>query len=99
MSEEYWTAGPPMRWPASRARGSPSGNQADAIGDEATPRCRGSIPEKLLELKPRQETRFSIWRSLARFRFHAERLTPNGGLSTGCSGRLSIPNSGLGERN
>ena len=79
MSEEYWTAGPLARWPGPRARGSPSCNQAGAMGDEATAPCTGSIPAKPwnLELKPRQASNYPILGTLVPFRLRAERFGPS----------------------
>ena len=81
MSEEYWDANLITRRAALPARGSPFSNQADAIGDDATPRCTGSIPAKPwnLELKPRQAGDFAILGTLAPFRLRTERLGPDGG--------------------
>src|SRR5215469_3851722 len=91
MSEEYWDANLITRRAALPARGSPFRNLADAMGDDATPRCTGSIPAKPwnLELKPRQVSNYPILGTLAPFRLHAEGLTPNRDLSTDCSGQLS----------
>src|SRR6266478_2070293 len=63
MSEKHSTLSRPVHWPAPPARGSPSRNRADAMGDDATPPCTGSIPERLRrpELNLREEGLFAIW--------------------------------------
>jgi len=101
MSEEYWDANLITRRAALPARGSPFRNLADAMGDDATPRCTGSIPAKPwnLELKPRQAGDFAILGTLAPFRLRTERLGPGRGIKkTDRPGRFSIANFSLEER-
>jgi hypothetical protein len=50
-------------------RGFPSRNRADAMGDDATPPYRGSIPEEPhpLALTPREERHCSMWQTRSCF--------------------------------
>ena len=100
MSEEYWDANLVTRRAALLARGSPFRNLADAMGDDATPRCTGSIPAKPwnLELKPRQASNYPTLGTLAPFRLRAERFGPSWEKNTDRPGRLSIANFSLEER-
>src|SRR4029453_5756473 len=83
---EWYAASRPARWRAPRARDSPSHNRADAMGDDATPPCRGSISEepRHLELKHREKSHFPLWQTSSRSHLHEEWLHPNRVLSWRC---------------
>jgi len=100
MSEEYWDANLITRRAALPARGSPFRNLADAMGDDATPRCTGSIPAKPwnLELKPRQASNYPFWGLWHLFASVQNVLDRPGEKNTDRPGRLSIANFSLEER-